>query len=308
MAGSMRTPALILLSLLAVALPPAAGAGAATLPVGISDQNASTFTAPLFAQLGMKHARYVTPWDAALRNDPQLDAWIVAARAAGVQPLISFEKSAGDRCPDRPCSAPSERRFTKAFKAFRAKYPDITTISPWNEVNHKTQPTYRDPVIAARYFHIVKRSCAGCTVVAADLLDAGNMKSWVREFARYAKDARLWGLHNYGDTNRFRTSGARNLLETVKGDVWLTETGAIVAFTTSSGLVSFKKNETRAAKAMHYLFDKLVPSSRRIKRVYVYNWLSDPKNRWDSGLVRHDGTKRKLYDIVRAYIRGGARR
>ncbi len=297
----MRLPVL-LLTTLAAALLPAAASAAAKPPVGISDQNVSTFASPLFAPLGMEHARYVTPYDAALKDDPTLDAWIAAARAAGVEPLISFEKSHGQMCPDDPCALPRVRRFERAFKAFRAKYPDIRTISPWNEASHKTQPTYGSPKRAAAYYHAVKRNCAGCTIVAADLLDAGNMKSWVTRFARHAPDARLWGLHNYGDANRFRTTGIDQLLGAVKGDVWLTETGSIVAFTTSSGLVSFQKSERRAAKAMRYLFDELVPHSRRIKRVYVYNWLSDPENRWDSGLVRDDGTPRRIYRIVKRYV------
>jgi hypothetical protein len=58
-------------------------------------------------------------------------------------------------------------------------------------------------------------------------------------------------------------------------------------------------SEARAAKAVRYLFDRIVPMSRRIKRVYVYNWLSQPENRWDSGLIDHDGHTRKTYDQVK---------
>jgi hypothetical protein len=83
--------------------------------------------------------------------------------------------------------------------------------------------------------------------------------------------------------------------------VWLTETGSIVSFVTSSGKVSFKPSQSRAAKAMSYLFDDLVPRSSRIKRVYIYNWLSDPKNRWDSGLVGSNGKPRSIYAIVQNY-------
>jgi len=174
-------------------------------------------------------------------------------------------------------------------------------MNPWNEANHKTQPTYHDPLMAAQYYKIMKRLCKGCTVVAADVLDDGNMRWWLTEFRQLAPGARLWGLHNYGDTNRFRTKGAEMMLKTVPGTVWLTETGAIVSFTTAKGVKALPRSEKRAARSMNYLFDTLVPSSKRIKRVYVYNWLSDPKNRWDSGLVRADGTPRKTYDIVKRH-------
>jgi hypothetical protein len=39
------------------------------------------------------------------------------------------------------------------------------------------------------------------------------MVGWVRAFRRTArKDKPIWGLHNYIDANRFRTSGTRALL------------------------------------------------------------------------------------------------
>jgi hypothetical protein len=305
---SMRSLPLAL-SLVALALVPAAASAATPVPVGLSDQNAGAFTDPLFAPLGMRYARYVTPWDVSVKPQlatEKLDAWIVAAETAGVEPLISFEHAAGDLCPAAPCKAPPVAQYTAAFQAFHARYPEIHVISPWNEASHVTQPTVKRPDLAAAYYRAVVDNCQFCTVVAADVLDTSNMRSWLQGFVKAALEANLWGLHNYGDTNRFRTSGIDTLLRTVKGDVWLTETGSIVSFTTAKGKVSFKSSETRAAKAMNYLFDDLVPRSSRIKRVYVYNWLSDPKNRWDSGLVGHDGKPRKIYDIVKRYIGAAA--
>ena len=38
----------------------------------------------------------------------------------------------------------------------------------------------------------------------------------------------IWGLHNYIDANRFRTTGTRSLLRAVPGEVWFTETGGLV--------------------------------------------------------------------------------
>ena len=43
--------------------------------------------------------------------------------------------------------------------------------------------------------------------MAADVLDTSNMSRCLKRFRRYAKGSpRLWGLHNYGDVNRRRTS------------------------------------------------------------------------------------------------------
>ncbi len=303
----MRLAALALTVAALIAVPADTAAAATPPQIGISDQNVSMFSAPLFQKLALRHARFVTPWDVALKpTSPEavkLRDWVVAASFAGVEPLISFERRTSDRCPDRPCMLPSTSAYSRAIVAFRKEYPTVTVLSPWNEASHVTQPTYKHPDAAARYYLATKRICPTCTIVAADVLDTRFMEGWLKEFLKVAPGARLWGLHNYGDTNRFRTSGLDTLLRTVKGDVWLTETGSIVSFTTSDGRQSFKPSQTRAAKAMRYLFTKLVPRSSRIKRVYVYNWRSDPKNRWDSGLVGYRGEKRKVYDIVAQYAK-----
>ena len=302
----MRLPARLLVAVAATALVvPATATAARHIPVGISDQNAQTFSNPLFAPLGMHDARYVTPWD--VMKDPtsydaqQLDAWLSAAHDAGVQPLISFDHSTGDDCPRRPCHRPTASQYRRMFDAFRAEYPDVTTISPWNEANHMAQPTYKRPDLAALYYRVVKQECPSCTVVAADVLDISNMADWLAAFARKAPDARLYGMHNYGDTNHFETDGIRSVLRTVRGSIWLTETGAITSFVTSSGKVSFKPSNARADRAMRYLFGRLLPVSGRIKRVYLYHWGADPDNRWDSGLLDRYGKPRKVYSIVKHY-------
>lgn len=293
----MRRP-LLAIGVFVALLPATAGAKPV---VGLSDQTPTPFTSPLFAPLGFKTARYVTPWNVALTDTSKLDAWLAAARGAGVTPLVSFEHALGDQCPDQPCTLPSDGEYAAAIGAFRARYPTITTLSPWNEANHKTQPTYKDPLQAAVYWRIVKRQCKGCTIVAADVLDEGNMRRWLTRFKTLAKSARLWGLHNYGDTNRFKTKGTSTILKTVPGDIWLTETGAIVRFQTSKGVQALPESEARAAKSMRYLFTKLIPSSKRIKRVYLYNWGSDPTNRFDAGLLRPDGSPRATYAIAKKY-------
>ncbi len=296
----MRRPLLCLI--LAAVLPTASAAAAARPVIGLSDQTPVAFSSPLFAPLHMRTARYVAPWNVALGGDStKFDAWLAAARGAAVRPLVSFEHAATDQCPDSPCTLPTDAQYAAAFAAFRAKYPSITLISPWNEANHKTQPTYRDPLQAAAYYRVAKRLCKGCTIVAADVLDEPNMVRWLTRFKTLASTARLYGLHNYADTNRFRTTGISRMLKTVPGLIWLTETGAIVRFTTSKGAVALAPSEPRAAKSMRYLFDKLIPSSSRIRRVYIYNWGSDPTNRFDAGLLGPDGLPRTTYEIVKQH-------
>jgi hypothetical protein len=293
---------LAVLAAVLVSMPAAAQAGPV---VGISDQNVSMFTDPLFQPLDISYTRYVTPWDVALKPDSlsavALDAWLNAAATAGAHPMVAFEHAAGDGCPRNPCSLPDPAAYRAAMVAFRAKYPQIKTLTAWNEANNSTQPTYRKPIDAAQYYIVLKSVCPSCTIVAADVLDNRIMAKWLKTFSEAAPDARLWGLHNWSDANRFTTTNTQALLDTVKGSVWFTEVGGIVAFQTIDGRQTFRPSDARAAKAMTFIFSKLAPLSKRIKRVYVYNWLSAPTNRWDSGLINHAEQPRKMYDVLKKY-------
>src|ERR1700693_1044540 len=74
-------------------------ATAAAVTVGISDEGSSMFTNPLFTRLNLTVARAGIDWNAAVLADPTaLDnarAWINAALAAGVKPLVSFQADQG---------------------------------------------------------------------------------------------------------------------------------------------------------------------------------------------------------------------
>src|SRR5205814_10110984 len=175
----------------------------------------------------------------------------------------------GMACPGKHCKGPSARQYTRAWKAFHKKYPWVKDISPWNEANSATQPTGKRPDLAAGYYNVVRASCRGCTIVAADRLDAPNMRRYLYAFLAKAKGKpRLWGLHNYRDTNRFRTTGTRQLLATVKGTIWFTETGGIVSFTTQGGRKALPKSEARAKKAMDFMFKLAELDAKRVKRIY----------------------------------------
>ena len=73
----------LLIPLAALAAVLAIPAGASAYTLGVSDQQASTFTNPLFAPLKVKAARYITPYDVleSPADKAQLDAW-VTPRAA----------------------------------------------------------------------------------------------------------------------------------------------------------------------------------------------------------------------------------
>jgi putative glycosyl hydrolase len=294
-----------------------AGCGLAAAPqksdaavlVGVGDQDASMFTDPLFTQLGIKRARYFPSWNVAQKPQEAawLDQWLGQAQATGTEPLISFTAALGSACPKRPCKLPTVRQYTKAFKAFRKRWPQVKVVNPWNEANHRSQPTFKNPKRAAQFYNAVRKSCRGCKIVAADVIDEVNMERWLTVFKRTAKKPRIWGLHNYRDTNKRkgqRLGGTKRLLKTVKGDVWLTETGGIVKFVLPNGHTLFPESERRANAATKRMFALAKRYRKRIKRLYIYHWKqSASDNRFDAGLVRQDGSARPAYTTVRNQLR-----
>ena len=294
-----------------------AGCGLAAAPersnaavlVGIGDQGVSMFTNPLFTDLGIKRSRYFPSWDVALKPEEAgwLDQWYGAATAAGVEPLISFNVALGSACPKRPCKLPTVRQYTKAFNAFRERWPGIKVISPWNEANHRSQPTFKNPKRAAQFYNVVRKNCRGCKIVAADVIDERNMERWLKVFKRTAKKPRIWGLHNYRDTNPRkgqRLGGTKRLLKAVRGDIWLTETGGIVKFVLPNGHTLFAKSESRANRATKRMFALARRYRSRIKRLYIYHWQQPgADNRFDAGLIRANGTARPAYKTVRRQLR-----
>jgi len=283
---------------LAVTVPATASAA---VTVGLGEQNRDTFSDEHFQALGLKRTRVVTPWNVALSpgDAAWLDDYLQAGLAAGIEMHVSFGAAHPSRCPARPCVLPTAANFDRAFRAFRARWPWITTIGVWNEANHRSQPTFKRPDLAARYFNIVRKRCAGCRIVAADVIDEVNMVRWLRAFKKVARGARVFGLHNYRDSNPRRGQkygGTKLLLKTVRGKVWLTETGGIVKFVLPNGRTLFPYNEARANVAMHRVLRFARKYSSRIERLYVYHWRQDAfGNRFDAGLLNKDGQPRPAY-------------
>jgi polysaccharide biosynthesis protein PslG len=284
------------------------GGGKAAPPsilVGIGDQDPATFTDPHFKALGIRRARIIVPWNVALSppDELYLDGWLQAARAARVEPLVHFGAATGTHCPARPCPLPTVAAYSRAFRAFRMRWPWVRTVGVWNEANQRAQPTFRHPERAAEYFNAMRRACPGCHVVAADVLDDPNMVEWVRAFRRRADGPRIWGLHNYRDTNPRPGQiygGTRRLLSITRGQVWLTEAGGIVKFVLPNGHTSLPPSEQRANRALKRLFALAKRYRRRIRRIYLYNWRAPiPQNRFDSGLLRNDGTPRPAYSTLK---------
>ncbi|MBI5105475.1 MAG: hypothetical protein HZB46_10940 [Solirubrobacterales bacterium] len=267
------------------------------LVVGIGAQGAAMFDQPAFRDLGIRHARLVTAWDTTrVKFERELvDAWMAAARRARVEPFVTFAHSRV-----HPSQLPGVEEYTAAVAEFRKRYPDVRVYAPWNEINHDSQPTADHPERAADYYRALRDGCRGCTVVAADVLDQAGVTRYLERFkARLGgEEPRLWGLHNYSHTNRFRNRGTREVLRAVRGDVWLTETGGVVQFGRA-----FPYSLNRQARAIRYMF-RLARSSPRIRRLYIYNWTGAPRDaRFDAGLISPAGRPRPAYRAVARALR-----
>ena len=270
----------------------------AAMLTGLGDQTTEFFDDPSFHELGVAHVRFVAPWDAGLTGDARTAAWLDRALDAGLVPLVAFEKARGVQCPGSGCRHPSVDEFERAVAAFRARWPHVTQITPWNEPNHRSQPTAGRPRLAAQYYNAARRACHGCLLVAGDPLDGGNLAAWLAEYERaLTEQPAVWGLHNYYDATYFGDNGVDTLARVTTGHIWLTETGGIVRFT-PPGATGLPYDELRAADAIRWLY-ALAAERPRVTRMYVYHWQGHDGEDFDSGLLDPQGRPRPGWAVVR---------
>jgi hypothetical protein len=295
-----------------------ASAGA-RLIAGISDEHASVFANPYFQLLGVKHARYITNYDAALKDPTNTDEWMAAARADKVEVMVAFNPGYGTNCPSRPCTLPTASQYTKAFIAFHKRYPYVKIYQPWNEVNSTTQPTWTKPQMLVTYYSIVKKYCKGCTVLGADIEDLVTphkadfvvfIKTLLADFKK-AKVAvpKVWGIHNYEDVNYFHSANTVEMMKLLPGQIWLTETGGIAFFETSALKVLLPYSVNRQDSATNWMFKLALRYPKRIARLYIYNFIDGtvapgPMNRFDSSLIGTNGAPRLAFYALMTHWRG----
>jgi hypothetical protein len=319
MMSNHRTPrnfaALLALALaLTLLVVPSAFGGASKAPrahaassylTGIGDEEAVMFSSPLWQQLHTKIARYIAPWDAAIRPDELARArnWIAQAEAAHQQILVAFYHS-----EHTATKMPSVSSYQKAVAKFVKDFPHVRQYQAWNEANRgNVKGSFSSPSAGAdaRYYQALIRSCKGCTVIGLDVLDEFSINATLRYIAAFKHEVRhletvmqkIWGLHNYSDLNRMQSWRTRDITKALGGQVWLTETGGLVQFKPSflnihgSGL-------TRASKVLKYMF-AVAASNSHIKRLYIYNWIGGTSStRFDAGLMNAKGQPRPGYVVV----------
>jgi hypothetical protein len=277
---------------LAAAALPASALARYDVRIGVGDQNAAMFDQPLFQQAKFKRVRYFIPYDA-IHHRAELDRakdFVRRARRAHMSVLMHI--STNDlryRRARLPSVSHYRRDVGRLVRTFRPM--GVREWGVWNEENHPSQPTYKNPRRAAQFYREMRKLCRGCRIVALDVLDQRHVVRYINRFYRalsphLRRTARTVGIHNYADVNRRRTSGTRSIIRAVRRythgpHFWLTETGAIVKLGRS-----FRCNTTRAAHRIDYMFRLLRTFRRHVDRAYVYNWFgSNCHTRMDTGLV-----------------------
>ena len=309
--SSLLALAALIATLLAI---PASASARTNVFVGLGEQREESFATPAFQELKIKKLRYFIRWDAI--DDPgsmaSAENYVRTATANGARVLVHISTN---NYTIKKAKLPSVKQFNTKVGALvkRLRPLGVREWGVWNEANHASQPTYKNPKRAAQFFLSMRNKlCRGCTLVGLDLLDQRGVDRYIKRFYR-ALGRKNWrkvsivGLHNYSDTNRNRSTGTRLMLRTVKRfnrrtQFWLTETGGVVKFGSSFKCSPSNplKAERRAAKALKHMFRLTRKFRRDIKRLYIYNFTGeDCRTRFDAGLVRRDGTKRAGYTVVK---------
>ena len=277
--------------------------------VGLGDEQRSMFASPLWQGLRTHIARYIAPYDAAVRpaSLSRARAWIEAAEAQHQQILVAFYHS--DFTPTR---LPSVRAYQRDVRRFVKLFRHVRVYQPWDEANRgNVRGRFASPSAptAARYYQALKRACTTCQVAGVDVLDQNNPRSTLRYIAAFKHEIRrlktvmprLWGVHNYSDVNRFQAWRTREVDRALGGTIWLTETGGIVKF----GRAFPDRNGAgiaRAARVLKFALG-LLARERRIKAVYVYDWTgTNGVTTFDAGLTDRRGFPRPAYSVLCRYL------
>ena len=315
---SRKTLLAVLTALIAVLSVPAT-ASAVNIAVGMGDQASSMFDSPNFQALRMRKVRYFIRWNAIDRGGELAlaDAFVNKARANNARVLMHVSSNTLIRKQGR---LPSLRQYRQKVGALVRRYRAMGVIDwgSWNEANHDTQPTWNNPRRAAQFFLAMRSMCRGCTIVALDVLDQRGVENYIRRWFRALRPsqrrlARIVGMHNYSDTNRYRATGTRKIIRTTRRynrrtKFWMTETGGVAKFGRSfpCNPSSPGRAERRQARAIDYMFGLARRFRSYVQRLYIYNYFGTncgPNVRFDAGIVRPDGTARPAYNRVRRHLR-----
>jgi hypothetical protein len=287
--------------------------------VGIGDQSPKMFTDANWKALHLKKTRFFVEWNTIDQPGElaKADAFVAAARAANVSVLMHVSTDDINATPRKPL--PSVSAYKTKVGALVARYRPlgVKDWGVWNEANHKSQPTARNPKRAADFYKTFRKfKCSGCKIVALDVLDQAGVEkyigSWIKAAGSAGKTAKIIGVHNYSQVNRKITEknasnrypGVARILKAIRrrnsvAKLWLTETGGLASFGSA-----FKCDRSRQASRTKYMFDLIKKYDKNIERLYTYNWFGNGCTpAFDGGLVEANGATRPALATFKSGIK-----
>ena len=269
------------------------------------------FDHPDWQALELKRVRYIVPWDWAEHDELIGEVGVLHGPGPAAQPGRARDLHRADAAASRTAAIRATRTAARRRPgptarpsgASIAQYPWVKTYSAWNEVNHKSQPTYRSPSLAVRYYEVLRKDCRSrnCRVMAIDLLDERNMSRYLaRASAPAPRAARACGACTTTATSTAAARRSPELLRTVPGEVWLTETGGIVTLRPELPALGEPRGEPHAGHVparrplRHAAARPSAPRSRGCSS--TSGSARTASARFDAGLVDQDGSPRKALD------------
>ena len=258
-------------------MPLAAATALAIATLGVADSDSATFTDPAWAGLHVTQARAVVPWDVAL-TDPsaptaagarraEFDRWVAAAAAAGVRPLVTFERSLDPSRAGKPTLA----AYSQAMQAFVAGYTSVRDLAPWNEPNFRDasfNPYADDPQGAAALWPALQQACPGCIVAAGEFAGIPG-DPYVAQYRQALGTQRpaVWSFHAHLDAESATAPVTRFFAAALPatGRLWIDEAGAY--FRDASGRVDGDAAQRIGTQRLLGLRTVAPP----VDRLYYYN-------------------------------------
>ena len=302
---------------------PASASAKTNVAVGIGDQSPNMFTDANWKALNLKKTRYFLEWNTIDQPDQlaRADAFVTAARGANVSVLMHISTDDINSQPRKPL--PSNSAYKSKVGALVARYrpQGVKDWGVWNEANHKSQPTARNPKRAAAFYKTFRKfKCSSCKIVALDVLDQAGVEkyigSWIKAAGSVGKKAKIIGVHNYSQVNRriteknasSRYPGVARILKAIRkrnkvAKLWLTETGGLASFGSA-----FACDRSRQSNRTKYMFDLIKKYDKNVERLYSYNYFGNGCTpAFDGGLVEQDGTPRPAYATFKKGLKNTSR-
>lgn len=309
----------LLLPILGLLAIPTAASAATNVRVGIGDQSPRMFSDANWKSLGLKTTRYFIEYNAIDQAGEiaDADAFVAAAKANGVKVLMHISTDNINSNPRAPLPSVAQYKTKVGALIKRYKPRGVSEWGVWNEANHKSQPTARNPKRAAQFYTTMRSLCKGCKIVALDVLDQAGVEkyigSWLKAAGSAGKKAKIIGVHNYSQVNRKITEksasnrypGVARIIKAIRkrnrvAKLWLTETGGLASF---GG--AFPCNKSRQASTTKYMFSLIKKYDKNIERLYSYNWFgAGCASGFDGGLVEANGAVRPALAAFRTGVKG----